>query len=165
MHMKPLLFCLVMVMLMIGLSNALVEVDHLQAIVEQAQTTDETSPQLEHEEKDEGTIKLQLPMPDEESSRTLQFGDTLALDDLGPIIINKDGSLRRITNWAELSAVEKKHTLRKVSLRNHKRLGVLKNNERLDIIQKYYEAQAVQSPPQHAQEEQDEQETETEPDL
>jgi hypothetical protein len=88
---------------------------------------------------------LQLPMPDEASSRTVEFGETLTLDELGPIIINKDGSLRRITNWSELSPEERKHTKRRVSLRNHKRLGVLKNNERLEIIQRYYEEQASSS--------------------
>lgn len=85
---------------------------------------------------------LQLPMPGEvEASQSLEFGQTLALDHLGPIIINKDGSLRRITNWADLTTDEKKHTKRKVSLRNEKRLRVLKNIERLEIIRKYYEEQ------------------------
>lgn len=96
------------------------------------------------EQAEEVVDILQLPIPEEVSSRSLEFGDTLALDDLGPIIINKDGSLRRITNWSELSPSEQKNTLRKISLRNHKRLGVLKNNERLDIIQKYYNDKAAE---------------------
>jgi predicted Fe-S protein YdhL (DUF1289 family) len=90
---------------------------------------------------------LQLPAPGEvgsSQSQSLELGETLALDHLGPIIINKDGTLRRITNWSGLTANEKKHTLRKVSLRNQKRLGVLKNAERLEIIKRYYEEQDKQ---------------------
>ena len=34
-------------------------------------------------------------------------GDRVSLDDLGPVIVNKDGSLRRIGNWAELTEHER----------------------------------------------------------
>ena len=104
---------------------------------------------------DESTDEvLQLPAPGEvgsSQSQSLELGETLALDHLGPIIINKDGTLRRITNWSGLTANEKKHTLRKVSLRNQKRLGVLKNAERLEIIKRYYEEQDKQKHLQEAE--------------
>lgn len=132
MHVKSLCLCvLLLVMVMSGLTNCQ-ELDQEEGEMQQG------------EDEDGSPVKLQLPMPEEASSKTLQFGETLALDDLGPIIINKDGTLRRITNWSELTELEKKHTLRKVSLRNHKRLAVLKNNERLDIIKKYYEEKSMQ---------------------
>ena len=120
--------CLIMAIVMVAMSSSLEESDRKE--------------ELTHEQTEVKEI-LQLPMPDEPSSRTLGFGETLAFDELGPIIINKDGSLRRITNWSELTADEKKHTSRKVSLRNQKRLGVLKNNERLETIRQYYEQQAI----------------------
>ena len=86
-----------------------------------------------------------LPTPEEgTSSRTLSLGETMALDDLGPIIINNDGTMRRIANWLDMTNDERKHTIRKVSIRNKKRLNVLKNKERLEIIEKYYEEQKRQ---------------------
>lgn len=112
-------------------------------------TITSTAHALEQEHQDLKSGKnndeiLQLPLPGEaSSSQSLHLGEKLALDHLGPIIINKDGTMRRITNWSGLTADEKKHTLRKVAQRNQKRLGVLKNAERLEIIRRYYEEQEV----------------------
>ena len=57
-------------------------------------------------------------------------GESVGLSDLGPIIINADGSARRITNWAVLSAGEKEVAWRRVRLRNARRMKTL-----VDLLQ------------------------------
>ena len=57
-------------------------------------------------------------------------GESVGLSDLGPIIINPDGSARRITNWAVLSAGEKEVAWRRVRLRNARRMKTL-----VDLLQ------------------------------
>ena len=53
-------------------------------------------------------------------------GDRVSLDDLGPVIVNKDGSLRRIGNWAELTEHERAAAHRSISARNEVRLAALR---------------------------------------
>eukprot|EP00912_Choanoflagellata_sp_UC4_P000771 UC4_evm1s485 len=48
-------------------------------------------------------------------------GEAVHIDSLGPIIINTDGTVSRITNWMEMSDIEKNRALRMVSKRNKKR--------------------------------------------
>ncbi|KAI9203225.1 uncharacterized protein BJ171DRAFT_511179 [Polychytrium aggregatum] len=48
-----------------------------------------------------------------------------ALTDLGPIIVNEDGTMSRITNWTEMSEIEKKTTLRVLPKRNKLRMEKL----------------------------------------
>ena len=54
-------------------------------------------------------------------------GMTLKLNHLGPLVVNRDGTMSRIANWAEMSDVEKKNTLRILGKRNQLRLGHLKD--------------------------------------
>lgn len=53
---------------------------------------------------------------------------TQKLDSLGPIIVNVDGTLTRISNWASMSKDEQINATRLVSKRNEKRLKALKEN-------------------------------------
>lgn len=53
-------------------------------------------------------------------------GEAVALDYLGPMIVNKDGTLRRISNWNTLSKAERDNTLRIVTKRNRERIEKLK---------------------------------------
>ena len=48
------------------------------------------------------------------------------MSELGPIIVNTDGTLRRIENWAQLTKAEQASTFRMVARRNKKRLEALK---------------------------------------
>lgn len=59
----------------------------------------------------------------------LSAGETHALDELGPLIVNPDGSLRRISNWQELSEGERAAALRRLSKRNAQRLATLQQQE------------------------------------
>jgi hypothetical protein len=42
-----------------------------------------------------------------EKVRRIKFGETVKLDDIGPIIVNEDCSMRRIANWEALTQREK----------------------------------------------------------
>lgn len=70
-----------------------------------------------------------LPAPSDYSegpTRVLQLGgDAVKMDDLGPIIINTDGTTRRIANWQTLTPAEQKNTIRLISARNKKRIEAL----------------------------------------
>lgn len=70
---------------------------------------------------------LQLPPSDPNNSdvQTLQFGQAMKLDHLGPIIINTDGTTRRIDNWDTLSEREKETTWRRIKKRNAERREML----------------------------------------
>lgn len=56
-------------------------------------------------------------------------GESLSLDELGPIIINEDGTMRRITNWASLTKGEQLGTIKKITKRNKLRLEKLREKE------------------------------------
>ena len=53
-------------------------------------------------------------------------GEAVPLRDLGPIIINRDGTTRRITNWMDLTPTEQESSWRVIAERNKRRLVVLK---------------------------------------
>ncbi|KAG9960314.1 hypothetical protein KCU61_g6708, partial [Aureobasidium melanogenum] len=53
-------------------------------------------------------------------------GEGVALDHLGPMVVNKDGTISRITNWDKMADIEKKNTLRILQKRNKERLDALK---------------------------------------
>jgi len=45
----------------------------------------------------------------------------VALDHLGPIVVNKDGTLSRITNWEQMTDQEKSGTMKMLAKRNAQR--------------------------------------------
>ncbi|CAD7926614.1 unnamed protein product [Amoebophrya sp. A25] len=64
--------------------------------------------------------------PEEEKKQVLEVnGERVTLDALGPIILNEDGSMARITNWHEMMEHEQKNTLRVIARRNAKRREAL----------------------------------------
>ena len=63
----------------------------------------------------------------ESSPRTLLVGGpSLSLDELGPIVINTNGTTSRITNWDALSQGEQERSRKLVAKRNAERLIVLR---------------------------------------
>jgi predicted Fe-S protein YdhL (DUF1289 family) len=48
------------------------------------------------------------------------------LDHLGPLIVNADGTLARISNWLQMTEIEKRNTLRVLGKRNKARMDALK---------------------------------------
>jgi len=70
----------------------------------------------------------QLPAPDPNSTSPLpilKFGETLRLDELGPIILNNDGTTRRIENWDQMTKREQEVTWRRIKQRNEERRSKL----------------------------------------
>lgn len=89
-------------------------------------------------EKQEGTAPVEPPLPLPPSAPLAEEGGganegevqteitvdgvgVIKLDRLGPIIINTDGSLTRIANWAGLSEAERHVALRRIAKRNQQR--------------------------------------------
>ncbi|KIW65734.1 hypothetical protein PV04_07960 [Phialophora macrospora] len=63
---------------------------------------------------------LFLPAPSDVSTST-SISQTVKLDALGPMVINSDGTLSRIHNWAEMTEAERERTLRILGKRNQLR--------------------------------------------
>ena len=55
--------------------------------------------------------------------RRVRFGERVALEELGPIIVNDDCTMRRISNWDALSARERRGVSARVVERNAARLA------------------------------------------
>ena len=56
-------------------------------------------------------------------------GTDVKLDHLGPMVVNVDGTLSQIGNWAQMTDSEKESTMRIIGKRNQKRLEALKAKE------------------------------------
>ncbi|KAE8376508.1 hypothetical protein BDV26DRAFT_265472 [Aspergillus bertholletiae] len=95
---------------------------------QQQQQPDNTAADYTAEKKPEQYLAL----PDSSSAdQTQQLdvsgdGSTVKLDHLGPLVVNQDGTLSRIGNWAQMTEIEKKNTLRVLGKRNKLRLEALK---------------------------------------
>ncbi|CAA7262651.1 unnamed protein product [Cyclocybe aegerita] len=50
-------------------------------------------------------------------------GQSIKLDELGPMVVNSDGTLSRIANWVSMTDLERERTLRVLSARNKIRLS------------------------------------------
>lgn len=80
------------------------------------------------------TPKQPLALPEVPHNGTTQLdmssgSTTVKLDHLGPMVVNVDGTLARITNWQEMTEAERSSTLRIVGIRNKSRLEVLKKKQ------------------------------------
>ncbi|KAL1305904.1 hypothetical protein AAFC00_004048 [Neodothiora populina] len=98
----------------------------------QTPQTQETHNRTASQEESQDQKPLALPAP-EGPSETLQTLDIstnekITLDHLGPLVINSDGTLSRIANWAEMSALERERTVRILGRRNQIRREGLKND-------------------------------------
>ena len=68
-----------------------------------------------------------LPAPRDDAPTTLDVstGQSVALDHLGPIVVNRDGSISRISNWDKMTEAEQESTKRRIAKRNVERLKEL----------------------------------------
>lgn len=62
----------------------------------------------------------------------IELGSTVQLDSLGPIIINSDGTTRRIKNWDQMTERERLWTLKRISERNKQRVKALEQSAEKD---------------------------------
>ncbi|KAL7922928.1 hypothetical protein ACQKWADRAFT_312463 [Trichoderma austrokoningii] len=73
-----------------------------------------------------------LPAPgphSEEATTTIDVsgsGTTVKLDALGPLVVNVDGTMSRISNWDKMAEIERQNTLRIIGKRNQQRLAALR---------------------------------------
>jgi hypothetical protein len=75
---------------------------------------------------------LSLPEPSAASKAItldVSTGSAVKLDHLGPMVVNRDGTLSRIGNWEQMADVERQNTLRVLGKRNKLRLDALKAAE------------------------------------
>ncbi|KAI7851012.1 hypothetical protein BDC45DRAFT_446058 [Circinella umbellata] len=71
---------------------------------------------------------LALPATAEETVQ-VDVNDTYKLKELGPVVVNEDGSISRINNWHEMADIEKSNVNRILLKRNRQRLERLKKAE------------------------------------
>jgi hypothetical protein len=61
--------------------------------------------------------------------RRLRLGERVALDELGPVVVQPDCTLRRIENWGALTPDERAAAQRRLGARNAARLGACRQLE------------------------------------
>ncbi|KAK3265947.1 hypothetical protein CYMTET_25403 [Cymbomonas tetramitiformis] len=86
----------------------------------------------DHVQKSHSEQVCGLPAPEGSSlggPTDLSAGGSVALDHLGPIVVNEDGSLSRIANWPNMTEREQEVTKRRITKRNNERLERLKASE------------------------------------
>ncbi|KAI8084852.1 uncharacterized protein BX664DRAFT_337932 [Halteromyces radiatus] len=69
---------------------------------------------------------LALPANAEETVQQVGIDDTYKLKELGPVVVNEDGTLSRINNWKDMTDIEKANVNRILLKRNRQRLERLK---------------------------------------
>jgi hypothetical protein len=98
--------------------------------VAQQTTTTTTTPQTDADaEQQPPKAPLALPAAPADGTTQLDMsngGTTVSLDHLGPMVVNVDGTMSRISNWDKMAEIEKKNTLRIIGKRNKSRLEALK---------------------------------------
>lgn len=88
-------------------------------------------PELPTDGTDSTTPKKPLALPEVPHNDVTQLdmssgATSVKLDHLGPMVVNVDGTLARISNWQQMTDGEKEATLRIVGKRNKQRLEALK---------------------------------------
>ena len=81
----------------------------------------------------DGSDLPRLPPPKPGSNLpTIRLGETISFEEMGPIILNTDGTTRRIENWDTLTKNEQEVSWRRISQRNEiRRQALLKQQEEL----------------------------------
>jgi hypothetical protein len=107
----------------------------------QPSASDLSNPNSEHQSRQQSSSTeplptdspLPLPEPSKDTNTTtidMSTGcNTVKLDHMGPLVVNKDGTLSRITNWDGMSDIERQNTLRILGKRNMLRREALKEKE------------------------------------
>ncbi|KAI0078816.1 hypothetical protein K474DRAFT_1659998 [Panus rudis PR-1116 ss-1] len=88
--------------------------------VEQANTNVQSKEGEKHE-------TFLLPAPDLEAGDAVKLdarsNTAIKFDELGPMVVNSDGTLSRIANWQNMTELERERTLRVLNARNQIRLA------------------------------------------
>ena len=70
-----------------------------------------------------GSTPTRVELPTDGTTTTVSF------DSLGPMVVNEDGTLSRITNWATLTEGERQTTIRVLVKRNQQRIKNLESQQ------------------------------------
>lgn len=93
-------------------------------------SNDQTPTKDEESQQSTDAPKQPLALPASSSDTTkldMSNGNTtVSLDHLGPMVVNVDGTMSRISNWDKMAEIEKKATIRIIGKRNKARLEALK---------------------------------------
>ena len=79
---------------------------------------------------DDSPELLALPAPEDVGQNItldVSTGEPVVMDHLGPVVVNADGTLSRISNWDEMIDKEKELTKRRIAKRNIARLRALRD--------------------------------------
>ncbi|KAG9192533.1 hypothetical protein G6011_11267 [Alternaria panax] len=91
------------------------------------------TPQNSQDAESSNTNKTPLPLPeptaDDGVTQVNVGGQAVKLDHMGPLVVNKDGTLSRISNWNDMADIEKQNTLRILVKRNQLRTEALKEQK------------------------------------
>ncbi|KAF9273878.1 hypothetical protein BGZ68_001132 [Mortierella alpina] len=94
-----------------------------------ASTSTATESQPPAQAADQKKVTLALPAPEDVPKDAQQLevnGKDIKLDILGPVVVNEDGTMSRIDNWAEMADIEKANVRRILLKRNAQRLTRLR---------------------------------------
>ena len=81
---------------------------------------------LESKEKEEKEEVLQLPEASNDPSiPSIKLGESIKFEEMGPVVINADGSTRQIANWDKMTKAEQEVAWRRISKRNEERRKIL----------------------------------------
>ncbi|PRP75635.1 hypothetical protein PROFUN_08001 [Planoprotostelium fungivorum] len=92
-------------------------------------------------EEQKAQESLTLPAPEEgEGARTLHVGSKVALEDMGPVVVNENGTVSQIANWSQMNQVMR-HFLSdtriddpQIERDNVNRILLKRNKQRLDRL-------------------------------
>ncbi|KAI2775891.1 hypothetical protein F4815DRAFT_374595 [Daldinia loculata] len=100
------------------------------ASADQMATTTQAHHESEHQQQESSPQKMPLPLPGpgqvSDATQLPVGGEGVKLDRLGPLVVNEDGTMSRIANWAEMADIERDNTLRILGKRNKMRLDALR---------------------------------------
>lgn len=75
-------------------------------------------------------LVLALPLATGDPTKVTVNGASVSLEDeMGPLVVNADGSLSRISNWSEMTPIERERTISILGKRNKLRLEKLKDEQ------------------------------------
>lgn len=110
-------------------SNSSAFVNRSSLVVVSAMSADSNNnhkPTTMLESKEPEKEVLQLPEASNDSTiPSIKLGESIKFEDMGPVIINADGSTRQIANWDKMTESEQKVAWRRISKRNEERRKVL----------------------------------------
>lgn len=94
--------------------------------------TTKAAPTDNAEQHPENYTPLPLPPAPADGDATqldASTGKAIKLDHLGPMVVNRDGTLSRIANWQQMTEIERQNTLRILGKRNQLRREELEKVE------------------------------------